>query len=101
MSLEATDFTMPSGETVALRGLTGYEIALGSKTRGGDSLAINAFMIGLSMGADEKAAEPAGTEWMKTHLAGDYRAVTDEIQRLSGLGDDATKSGVDPDGGNA
>lgn len=98
MGLESEEFVLPSGETAQLRGLTGYEIALAQKTRQGDSVTFNAFMLGLSMGADEKVAESTGIEWMKSHLAGDFRAATKHVQTISGLDEDATKSRVDSDG---
>lgn len=95
MGLEQTDFVLPSGETMRMRGMTGYEISLAQKTRGGDSLAMNAFMLGLGMDADEKTAEQVGLGWMKAHLAGDFRAATEHLKTLSGLDEDAAKSSVD------
>lgn len=81
-------FILPSGGAVQLRGLSGYEVMV-SRKKTGDDLALNAFMLACAMDISEGAA----LEWMKEHLAGDFMAVVNEVQRLSGLSEDASKSG--------
>lgn len=89
------DFTLPSGEVVQVRGLTGFEFMLGRKRHPGDELGIGAAFLGFVWGISEDAA----VEWMKSHSAGDLSAVNQRINELSGLIEGAPKSGVDRDGG--
>jgi len=85
--VETEDFELPSGEVVRIRGLSAYEVML-SKKKSGDDLAINAFMLSCALGITESEAE----HWMKTHVAGDFVALVDRIQEISGLSEGAVKA---------
>ena len=85
--MEFEDFKVPSGETVKLRGLTGFEVMLSRKKYVNDEIALNAFMLSCGM----EISEGAALEWIKTHLAGDFVAVTDQLQVISGLSPDSAK----------
>ena len=86
--MESEKFKIPSGETVKLRGLTGFEVMLSRKKYKDDEVALNAFMISCGMDITEGAA----LAWLKEHLAGDFVAVTDRLQVISGLQADSTKA---------
>ena len=90
-------FTLPSGGTVELRGVSGFEWMLTGKKGQSDQMAGQLFFLGCGLGTDEAGAE----KWMREHVAGDSNAVADRIRELSGLVEDAAKSRVDPDGGDA
>jgi hypothetical protein len=99
MGFESEPFELPyNGGTVQLRGLTGFEVVLGRKRYPDDEVSLNAFMIGLAMGADLKVCEGVGLAFMKEHMAGDYDATARRIQELSGMTEDAAKSRVRTDG---
>lgn len=99
---EPEDFTLPyCGDSVTLRGLSGYEVVLGRKVSQGDEIVMNAFMIGVSMGGTVKTAAADGQTFMEKHLAGDYNALANKIQELSGMAEGARKSGVPGDGERA
>lgn len=88
MGLSTEDFQLPhSDETVKLRGLSGFEVMLSRKKHQGDDIKLNAFILSCAMGVTEDEA----LEWMKTHLAGDYAAVLERAEQLSGLADGAAK----------
>lgn len=86
--MEREPFGLPSGKTVELRGLTGFEVMLSRKKYKDDEIGLNAFMMSCGMGITEAAA----LAWLKEHLAGDFVAVTDRLQVMSGLTKDATKT---------
>jgi hypothetical protein len=93
--MDTEDVTLPNGEVVTLRALTGYEVMLGRKINPDDQIAMNGFMLATSMGHDDpKTASAVGVEWMKRHRAGDFQHAVEEVQRLSGMGGAADKSGV-------
>lgn len=96
-ALDKETFTLPSGATVELRGVSGFEWMLTGKKGQSDQLAAQMFFLGCGLGTDEGGAE----KWAREHVAGDTNAVADRIRELSGLSEDATKSSVDPDGGDA
>ncbi len=68
--------TLSTGESVTVRGVTGYEVMLSRKK---DEIGQNVFLLSCAMGISEAAA----LEWFKTKLAGDFTAVMDKIQELS------------------
>lgn len=99
--MEPDELTLPSGEVVAVRGLTGMEIALISKRNAQllddpDHPGGAAIQIGIMLGKTKiREAEVAGIEWLKSHSGNDFKALADEIETRSGFGPGATKSAVD------
>lgn len=95
------DLELPSGETIAVRGLTGMEVALIAKRNAQlqddpDSAGGSAIQIGFMLGkAKVRDAEAAGVAWLNSHGASDFTALSDRIEALSGYGKGAQKSGVD------
>lgn len=96
------DFELPSGETVAVRGLTGMEVALIAKRNAqlaedSDAVGGSAIQIGFILGKTRvRDAEAAGVAWLNSHSAADFTTLADRIETLSGYGKGATKSTVDP-----
>src|SRR5262245_12078091 len=100
--METEELTLPSGEVVPVRGLTGMEVALISKrnaaTRddddapGGAAIQIGFVVLGKTRVRD---AEAAGIAWLNSHNAADFTKLGDEIERRSGYGPGAAKSAVD------
>lgn len=94
--------TLPSGEEVHVRGLSGLEVALIGKRNGqltddpdapgGIAIQIGFCVLGHKKVAD---AERAGIEWLETHSGADFQVLGDVIQQLSGFGQGAAKSVVD------
>lgn len=102
MSDQDDELTLPSGEVVPIRGLTGMEVALISKRNAQlnddlDAPAGVAIQVGLVVCGKTRVrdAEAAGTEWLLTHTAADFTAVGNAIEERSGFGSGATKSNVD------
>lgn len=100
--MESEELTLPSGETVTVRGLTGMEVALIAKRNAAtqddpDAPAGTAIQIGFVVCGKTRVreAEAAGIEWLKSHGAADFTAVSDRIEALSGYGKGAQKSSVD------
>jgi hypothetical protein len=101
-SMEPEPFTLPSGEEITVRGLTGMEVALIAKRNaqladdpdapGGTAIQIGFAVLGKT---DVRAAEAAGVKWLNGHNAADFTTVGDQIERLSGYGKGAQKSVVD------
>jgi hypothetical protein len=95
------DLELPSGETIAVRGLTGMEVALIAKRNAQladdpDAPGGTAIQIGLMLGKTKiRDAELAGVAWLESHGAADFTALGNAIERLSGFGKGAAKSGVD------
>jgi hypothetical protein len=95
------ELTLPSGEVVNVRGLTGMEVALISKRNAQlvddpDSPGGVAIQVGLMLGKTKiRDAEAAGIEWLNSHSANDFTTLGSAIERLSGFGKGATKSTVD------
>lgn len=89
-------FVLPSGKIVKPRRLTGWEVVMSRTVCEGDRMALNAYSIGAGLNDDPNGeiepAVAAGKEWMMDHSAGDFQALSEEIQRLSDLGEGAGKS---------
>lgn len=92
--------TLPSGEVVNVRGLTGMEVALISKRNAAlkddpDVPGGIAIQIGLMLGhAKIRDAEREGSAWLRSHSAADFTTFIDAIEARSGFGEGAQKSGV-------
>jgi hypothetical protein len=94
---DGEDLTLPSGKTVRVRGLSRYELMLTGK--GTDDNALierrNVAVCLVQPSMTEKQVEA----WQKNSTAGgDFRALSEKIRDLSGLGEGAGKSDVDADG---
>lgn len=95
------DLELPSGETIAVRGLTGMEVALIAKRNAAladdpDAPGGIAIQIGFMLGKTKvRDAEAAGVAWLNAHDARDFTTVSDRIEALSGYGKGAQKSPVD------
>lgn len=100
--MESEELTLPSGEVVTVRGLTGMEVALIGKRNaqtaddpdapGGTAIQVGFCVLGKAKVRD---AEAAGIAWLNSHNAADFTALSDRIEALSGLGKGAQKSAVD------
>lgn len=100
--MESEDLTLPSGEVVTVRGLTGMEVALIAKRNaalagdldapGGTAIQIGFAVLGKARVRD---AEAAGIAWLNNHGAADFTTLGDRIEALSGYGQGAQKSTVD------
>lgn len=94
--------TLPSGEVINVRGLTGMEVALISKRNAQlvddpDSPGGVAIQVGLMLGKTRvRDAEAAGIAWLGSHSAADFTTLGNRIEALSGYGKGAQKSTVDP-----
>jgi len=99
--METEELTLPSGEVVNVRGLTGMEVALISKRNAAlsddpDSPGGVAIQVGLMLGKTKiREAEAAGVAWLNSHSATDFTTLGNAIERLSGFGKGAAKSAVD------
>lgn len=89
--MQPENLTLPSGETVSLRGLSGYEFTLSTKIAESDPVAISVQYLRFAMDLSEAGAE----QWMRTHTAGDFNAAFRRVRELSGLVEGADKSDVD------
>lgn len=95
------DLVLPSGETIAVRGLTGMEVALIAKrnaqlTDDPDAPGGVAIQVGLMLGKTSvREAEAAGVAWLNSHGAADFTTLGSRIEALSGFGKGAQKSPVD------
>lgn len=102
-----TDSGMPEGEveipgkgTVRVRGLSRYEVMLMRKaTDGVDSidgsraLVIEQAMLSMAM-VEPPATKEEVAAWQKVAMAGELEPIVNKVQELSGMLDDAPKSGV-------
>jgi hypothetical protein len=92
---------LTTGKTVAVRGLTGMEVALIGKRNAQlgdnpDEPGGIAIQIGIMLGhAKIRDAEAAGTAWLRAANAVDFTRVTGAIERMSGYGQGAQKRAVD------
>ena len=99
--MQTEELTLPSGEVVPVRGLTGMEVALIAKRNAQtaddpDAPAGTAIQIGFMLGATRvRDAEAQGSAWLSSHSASDFTTLSDRIEALSGYGKGAQKSGVD------
>lgn len=100
--MESEELTLPSGEVVTVRGLTGMEVALIAKRNAQtaddpDAPGGTAIQIGFVVLGETKVlkAEAAGAAWLIKHSGADFTAVGDRIEALSGFGQGAQKSTVD------
>jgi hypothetical protein len=89
---------MTDGSIMAVRGLTGMEVALIAKRNAAlagdpDAPAGTAIQIGFVLGNKRvREAELAGVAWLNTHNARDFSMVSDKIEAMSGFGAGAQKS---------
>lgn len=99
--MRTEELTLPSGEVINVRGLTGMEVALIAKRNAQladdpDAPGGTAIQIGLMLGKTRiRDAEAAGVEWLISHDAVDFTTLGDRIEALSGYGKGAQKSIVD------
>jgi hypothetical protein len=99
--MNTEDLELPSGETIAVRGLTGMEVALIAKRNAQladdpDAPGGTAIQIGLMLGRTRvREAEAAGEAWLNSHSASDFTTLGSKIEELSGYGKGAQKSTVD------
>lgn len=99
--MSTEDLELPSGETIAVRGLTGMEVALIAKRNAQladdpDAPGGTAIQIGFILGKTKvRDAEAAGVAWLNSHSAVDFTTLGDRIEALSGYGAGAQKSAVD------
>lgn len=104
LAMEPEDLTLPSGEQVTVRGLTGMEVALIGKHNAQDHDPDSAGGIAMQIGfgvlnkTTVRDAETAGIGWLVSHGAADFNAVIDRLNALSGFGKGAAKSDVRPAG---
>lgn len=99
--MEPEPLTLPSGEVVVPRGLSGLEIALISKRNaqladdpdepGGVAITIGFALLGATR---VREAEAAGKAWLVCHDAADFTAANNAIEALSGYGKGAAKRDV-------
>lgn len=89
----ADDLTLPSGKVVRVRGLSRYELMYNGKGTD-DSRVIEARNV-VSCLVQPKLTIAQVEQWQRNSPAGgDFRALSEKIRDLSGLGEGADKSSV-------
>lgn len=95
---ETETVTLGNGKQVVVRGLTRHELLLcGKDTQATD--VIERRMVRYAL-VEPKLTEAQAEKWQKVAKPRDVGLVVDALRRLSGLADDAPKSGVPEDGDN-
>lgn len=93
----AEPFTLPSGKTVLIRGLSRAELFAGGRNTD-DPGVIEARNVRACLVSPRMTIEQI-EQWQKRDLAnGNFKALSEKIRDLSGLGEGAAKSAVDGDG---
>lgn len=88
---DGEDFTLPSGQRVRVRGLSRYELMLNGKGTD-DAQVIEARNVHSCL-VEPKLTIKQVEAWQRQSLAGgDFRALSERIRDLSGLGEGAGKS---------
>lgn len=90
---EGEDFTLPSGKVVRVRGLSRYELIFNGK--GTDDSGLIERRNVVSAVQEPKLTLPQVEAWQRSSRAGgDFKALSEAIRDLSGLGEGAQKSEV-------
>jgi hypothetical protein len=90
----AEPFTLPSGRTVKVRGLSRHELLKNGKDADGDTGTIEIFNV-MSCVVLPQFTRAQVEAWQRRDLAGgDFQALSQKIRELSGLGEGADKSDV-------
>jgi hypothetical protein len=91
------DLTLPSGRVVRVRGLSRAELLLNGKNTD-DALTVERRNVATCVVVPKMTEAQVG-DWQKRSAAGgDFRALTEKIRELSGMGEGAGKSDVPRDG---
>jgi hypothetical protein len=92
--VETEDVEIPGVGVVTVRGLSRYEFALSAKgPREHDDLAQERFIIAAAL-VEPRMTEVEVEAWQKSSPPNEINSVALAINRLSGIGKDAAKSGV-------
>jgi hypothetical protein len=94
--LPEDDVEIPSMGTVRVRGLSRDEVFGTQQIQ--NTAARERKVLALAM-VDPTMSEAQAGKWQMVSPAGEIEPVTDKIHELSGLAEDASKSGVPDDGG--
>jgi hypothetical protein len=89
---------IPGVGTITVRGLTRFELLLAGKTGGDDAALMERKMLAFAM-VDPEMSEKDVEAWQKASPAGEMMPVVNLVNRLSGVGQGADKSGV-PEAGD-
>jgi hypothetical protein len=90
---DGEDFTLPSGKTVRVRGLSRHELIFNGKGTE-DAIVIERRNL-VSALVEPKLTLPQAEAWQRSSKAGgDIKALGEKIRDLSGLGEGAQKSEV-------
>lgn len=90
---DGEDFTLPSGKTVRVRGLSRYELIFNGK--GTEDAGLIERRNVVSAVLEPKLTLPQVEAWQRNSRAGgDFKALSEAIRDLSGLGEGAQKSEV-------
>jgi hypothetical protein len=79
--------------TITVRGLSRYEFLVASKKYPDDNLLQERFILAAAM-VDPEMTEGDVADWQKASPPAEINAVAVEVNRLSGIGKGADKSGV-------
>jgi hypothetical protein len=95
----AEDFTLPSGKVIRVRGLTRHELMFNGK--GTEDSAVIEIRNVKTCVVEPKLTIEQVTQWQrKSKAGGDFRALSEKIRDLSGLGEGADKSDPGDDRGD-
>lgn len=97
LNLDGEDLTLPSGRTVRVRGLSRFELMLNGKGTE-DSSVIERRNVATCLVEPKMTEAQVGAWQKKSSAGGDFRALSEKIRDLSGLGEGAGKSDVPADG---
>lgn len=95
-AVDTFDTVLIGDDTVTVRGLSRDEVLIARRLDDDDASDRMTITMALIDPADMTPADVA--EWFKSAPAGDTVRVLEKIRDLSGLGEDARKSGVQPAG---
>lgn len=91
------DLTLPSGKKVRVRGLSRHELLFNGKGTE-DSEVIERRNVASAVVIPKLTVHQVEAWQRKALAGGDFRALSEKIRDLSGLGEGAGKSDVAPDG---
>jgi hypothetical protein len=90
---DGEDVTLPSGKTVRVRGLSRYELIFNGKGTEDSGLIERRNVVSAVL--EPKLTLPQVEAWQRSSRAGgDFKALSETIRDLSGLGEGAQKSEV-------
>lgn len=90
---DGEDLTLPSGRTVRVRGLSRHELIFGGKGTEDNALIERRNVVACLLQPKMTIAQVEA--WQRNSLAGgDFRALSEKIRDLSGLGEGADKSAL-------